>query len=424
MSLEAQETPGQAFKKAKRSLGSYNLDPQSNAEKLDEAWDLINIAVTGDAEKADPEVWILKGQIAYEIANKNYIAISLNPNAEPKSPGIIAEGFEAFKKGLAISEKRYHRRDALKGISDCINLLNVMAITGYQSEDIVMAHKGFLYVVEAHDILVKQEQKSPLEEAGYLDAKFSAAATCGDFADQATCLRYLTELKDANYENPFIYDLLYNAYLESDKDKAVKFLEEGRKKHPDATSLLFTEINHYLMEGRLDQLVDKLKLAIEVEPTNKSLYLTLGNVYDNLFQRGQGDEATEGEADQYFDLALKYYEKALELDPNYTDAVYSMGALYYNRAALYTQELNLLAEDYSREGLRKYDELKKKVDGEFDKALPYFQKAEKLAPNDLNTLVALREIYARKNEIELSTEFKRRLDNVQAGGTNDIPYFK
>jgi tetratricopeptide (TPR) repeat protein len=424
IALQAQETPDRAFKKAKRSLGSYNLDPRSNAEKLAEAWEMIEIALTGTAEKGDPEVWILKGQIAIEKANRDLLAATLNPDFVPENPTVIASGFEAFRQGLQISEKRYHRRDALKGIHDCVSLLNIMAVAGYQQEDMAMAHKGFRYVVEAHEILVADEQKSPLEEGAYLDAKFSAAATCGEWSDPATCLRFLNELKDANYDNPFIYDLLYNAYRESDKDKAVRYLEEGRRKHPDATSLLFTEINHYLQEGKLDQLVDKLKQAIEVEPTNKSLYLTLGNVYDNLFQRGQGDEATAQESAKYFDLAKSYYEKALELDPNYTDAIYSLGALYYNRAALYTQQLNLLADDYSKEGLRKYDELKKKVDGEFDMALPYFQRVEKLAPNDLNALIALREIYARKNEIDMSTEFKKRLDKVQAGGVNESSYFK
>ena len=44
-------------------------------------------------------------------------------------------------------------------------------------------------------------------------------------------------------------------------------------------------------------------------------------------------------------------------------------------------------------------------------------------PNDVNTLIALKEIYARKDQLDLSEEFKKRLDNVQSGGTNPTSYF-
>jgi len=84
----------------------------------------------------------------------------------------------------------------------------------------------------------------------------------------------------------------------------------------------------------------------------------------------------------------------------------------------------VLADDYSKEGLKKYDALKEKVNGEFDKALPYFQKAEKVDPNDLNTLIALKEIYARKNDLELSNEFKNRIDRAQSDDKNPTSYFK
>jgi hypothetical protein len=59
----------------------------------------------------------------------------------------------------------------------------------------------------------------------------------------------------------------------------------------------------------------------------------------------------------------------------------------------------------------------------FDQALPYFQKAESLDPNDTNTLIALNEIYARKED-ELSLEFKKRLDTVRSGGKNASSHFK
>lgn len=419
----AQEDADRAYKKSKRALGSYNLDPMSNAEKLAEAWENIEIALGDATIQQDPESHILRGQIALELANKDLVAKTLDPNAQATYPKIAAEAFASFKKGLAISDKKYHKKDALKGITESINHLNAMAVIGYQLGDNELAHNGFMAVAEAHDLLLKEGENSPLDENGYQDTKFSAAATCGDYSDKAKCNQLLEDLRKANYGNAYIYDLLYNAYIDVDKAKAVTYLDEGRKRFPDEVTLLFTEINHYLKEEKLDELVGKLKLAIEKEPENKSLYLTLGNVYDNLFQRSMNDNKVE-EGGKYFEEALNYYKQAEKLDPNYVDVVYSIGALYYNRAAIYTQELNALADDLSKAGMAKYDAMKVKVDQEFVTALPYFRKAESLNPDDINTLIALREIFARQNKIELSNEFKKRLENVQANGTNSASYFK
>ncbi|MFN4256900.1 MAG: hypothetical protein ACK4Q5_18005, partial [Saprospiraceae bacterium] len=67
--------------------------------------------------------------------------------------------------------------------------------------------------------------------------------------------------------------------------------------------------------------------------------------------------------------------------------------------------------------------MKKEVDMLFDQALPFFQKAEGFDANDMNTLIALKEIYTRRED-DLALEFKKRLDNVQAGNKNATSYFK
>ena len=116
--------------------------------------------------------------------------------------------------------------------------------------------------------------------------------------------------------------------------------------------------------------------------------------------------------------------KAIEIDSKSMDAYYAMGTLYYNKAALLTQEMNAMAEDFSAAGIKKYEAKKKEIMELFDKALPYFQKAEGLDANDVNTLIALKEIYARKED-PLYTEFKTRLENAQsADKKNKASYFK
>ena len=106
---------------------------------------------------------------------------------------------------------------------------------------------------------------------------------------------------------------------------------------------------------------------------------------------------------------------AAEKDPTNFDAVYSQGALYYNKAATYTERINELANDFSAEGTKKYDALKAEMDALFEEALPFFLKAEEMNSKDLNTLIALREINARVNNMEKVTEYKNKIDALQGG---------
>src|SRR5690606_38609536 len=102
-------------------------------------------------------------------------------------------------------------------------------------------------------------------------------------------------------------------------------------------------------------------------------------VYDNLYQQSQpGSE----EAKEYFEKAKINYEKALEVKPGDFTAIYSIGALFYNKAAKVVDEMNELANDLSKEGMKKYDMKKLEMEKLFDQALPYFIEAESMDPND------------------------------------------
>ncbi|MBK7343276.1 MAG: hypothetical protein IPJ06_09405 [Saprospiraceae bacterium] len=49
------EEAARAYKKAKRALGAYNLDQNANADKLDEAIDMIKIATHRMPPAADAD---------------------------------------------------------------------------------------------------------------------------------------------------------------------------------------------------------------------------------------------------------------------------------------------------------------------------------------------------------------------------------
>jgi tetratricopeptide (TPR) repeat protein len=418
-----------AYKKATRALGAFNLDPNNNTAKLQEAVDQITIAVADSEAKAMAKTWQAKGEIYNAIANQTVVGTQLGSDIStlPKVDEPAIQAAEAFMKAKELAEKKYEIKDAMKGLSAAQGNLSNMGIFRFDEQNYSSAFTHFKLVLDAHTLLKENKEDSALDaEDNYNNQLYITGLAALNANQEGEAESYFKELYDIKYDKPAIYEALYKIQAakddsEANQDAAYAYLEEGRKTNPDDVSLLFAEINHFLKNNKLDQLIGKLETAIEKEPDNTSLYSTLGNVYDNLYQT-ELSNGNEEKSNEYFDNALSYYKQALDRDPNYVDAVYSIGALYYNRAASMTQELNTLADDYSKEGLKKYEAVKAKIFAEFDLALPYFQKAESLSPNDLNTLIALKEIYARKDDLPLSNEFKTRIDKVQAGESND-PYF-
>ena len=189
-------------------------------------------------------------------------------------------------------------------------------------------------------------------------------------------------------------------------------MQKGRTLYPDDSNLLFAEINSFLKKGKLNELIDKLKLAVAKEPNNMSIKTTLGNVYDNMCQK-EWEKGDMVKAQEYFNESLKYYQEALDKEPSNVVALYSIGALYYNYAAIVSKEANKLSNDYSSAGTKKYKEKQAEMEAYFDKALPYFEQADKFDNKDVNTLIALKEIYAKKGKFDKSNEIKVRLESLK-----------
>ncbi len=401
------------LKKAKKFLSKYIFDPTENLDKLSKAASLIDGVVQSEDYKLSTKAWTLRGKIYNELAARDEVQLQLNPKNEIKDPKVALKAFNSFIKTYENAVKKYQKKDALKGLRETARYLNSIGYALYGRKDFKSAYENFNAVLKIDDLL-KENDKKPVfsKDEDYLNEVYIAgiAATSANMQDAAkTHFEYLLS---KGYDKPVVYEGLFKYYLEKDPAKAEEYLNKGRAKYPEETSLLFAEINYYLKKGEMDKLIDKLKLAREKEPNNVSIVVTEANIYDNIYQKAL-DSNDVAKADEYFAKAKKTYEEALEMDPKNFIATYSMGALYYNKAASVLKEVNQLADDFSKEGMKKYEAKKKEMDGYFDQALPYFEKARTLNPKDRNTLIALKEIYARKNMMDKSKECKELLDTLQ-----------
>lgn len=397
------------FKTGQKAINKYISDPVANADGLADGLKSLEEAF-GDAEFAgNAKNLIKKGELLNSIADAEMKLVLLDPEAKISNPDVGMKAMEAFKAAMA-DEKQ--QKNALKGLASVQGILNNIAINYFRGDDYANAYKNYAATLELHDMLTTNGKESILTDETINDQKFYTAAT-GYLSDNgAAVMPILEDLYKVGYQDALVYEALYSTKKDSDPEGALAALEAGRKALPDDSQLLFTEINHYLTAGNLDVLITKLEMAKEKEPENTSVVVTMGSVYDQLNQK-EREAGNIEKADEYFGKAKQAYQDVLAIDATNFDAQYSLGALYYNKAASMTAKINELSNDFTPAGTKKYNDLKAEMDGYFQEALPFFEKAESMNPEDANTLVALKEIAARNNDFEKAEAYKKRIEALQ-----------
>jgi hypothetical protein len=412
-------------KKADKARKAFESD-EKQADKAKEALATIEEALKTPEAQALSSAWYSKGKIYLAMAATDFkgaqTAQVLGKKYELKYPAAPMQAFEPLKTAFEKAVKKGEKNDALAGVAEAQGYCNASGSHYYDKQDFVGSFKAFKASLDMHSFLKANKYKSALDkEPEYKNQLFLSAVTAVQGAKEKEATAIFEERIKMKWDTSFDYASLYAIYGETDKAKALKILEEGRAKFPLDNQLMISELNYYIKDGKLEALIEKLKMALDKDPKNVSIAFSLANTYDQLSQK----EADATKKKGYEEEAMKAYNMVLEMDSKNVDAIYSIGAGFYNKAAILTKELQEIGKlPLTKENDRKYAEKEKEVAAMFERALPYFQKAESINPNDQNTLIALREIFARKNDLEKSKEFKKRLETVQGGGKNASSFFK
>ena len=400
-----------SLRKATTALTAYNVDKSNNQDKLDEAKQLIE-SVMNDAEYGSTaKAWQTRGEIYSSYAEQDYTMMALNTEHKPAESSIenAIVAAESFEKALGYAEKKFETKDALDELRTVGDMLNTFANTYIAGQEYAKAYMPLNKVTDINTTLTNNDREF-LNEADLANHLFVTAYTATAAGENDRAMDLFKQLYESGSAEAGVYATYANLLMQNEmQEEGLKVLGEGRAKYPDNSEILFAEINYYITKQDYTTLQAKLSEAIEKEPNNAGLYSALGNVYMNLFTEAyaKGDAKNE----EYFNQSLEYFNKAVEIDPSLMDATYSIGSLYFNKAVELNKKQSALG--MSKEDQKLYGEYGEQMAALFDKALPYFEKAYAANPQDRNTLIALKEIYARKNDFEKSNQFKAELDALK-----------
>jgi tetratricopeptide (TPR) repeat protein len=177
-------------------------------------------------------------------------------------------------------------------------------------------------------------------------------------------------------------------------------MRKGRADEPNNINLAIVEANYFLRTNNSSKALNNLNIAIAARPDDANYYLVRGNIYDNL---ANPKDATGKDLDKPKDyanalnMAEADYKKAIELKPDNFDALYNLGVLYNNQGVVYNKQADDIMDKAQNAAVNaKATEL-------FEKAIPVLENALQVNPTDRNTMIALKQIYAR---LQLSDKLK------------------
>jgi tetratricopeptide (TPR) repeat protein len=191
------------------------------------------------------------------------------------------------------------------------------------------------------------------------------------------------EKKESRREMIF-KNLAQNYSDKGNNEKAMEIIAKGRSEFPSSYSLLIDEANIYYKAGDNVKFKESLEEAIRLNPTEPTLYYNVGVM--NMDQKN-------------IDEAIKNFEKAIELKPDYADAYNNIGAAIIEKAGPIIEEMNKSLADF-----KKYDKLQAQQFDIYRKALPYYEKAYELNGKSINIVQTLMGLY---ENLELTDKLEK-----------------
>ncbi len=349
-----------------------NGDLESAETRLNDAFE--------NAKSADwPKTYI----VAADLANAQYKA--------KKDPALIQKAFDYYMKALELDKEQNNRfeKEIKVALTFFTNELTNAGIEAFNSEKFADAANIFEKVLVINNLPMFAADSQGVDTA----IIYNTALAAYNAKDWEKAAKYLKNSISLNYGGGDAVLLLDQVYANSNDSALMAInLQEGFTKYPEDDRILTQLINYYLETRQNDRALEYLDQAIEKDPTNATFYYARGVLNDQS---------------KNYEKAIADYKKAAELNPDYFDALYNLGVIYFNQGV---EQMNV-AND--KTDFKEFEKEKSKADALFKQSLPYMERANEIKPEDTGVLESLKGLYYRFEMNDKYDEVKAKLDSIQ-----------
>ena len=363
----------------KEVVSAYNANKDGDYRA---ASTYIEQAILIDKANTKDKTWRYRGEI--------YLNISRDTSLTIEYPNALRTSMESYLKAKELDLKERYEDEIKLGLAQVQIGANGKGITYYNTTTFDLAASSFDLAAEVARTFEIVDTMAVYN-----------AALCYEKADMTDmAIERYQDCADIQYQVPNVFLFISTLYRNSDNDEeALKVLQEARVSYPREQSLIIEELNIYLTNKDFERAKANLELAAEQDPTNEILWFSLGSVFDNL---GNYDEA------------ILAYQKAIGVNPEYFDANYNLGALYFNKAVLGINDANEMWKPrMTRTEAANQKKLEEDSKSMFVTARPYLESAFQVDPTDLETIRSLKDIYARTGQDDKFIQMNNLLKGAQ-----------
>ena len=339
-------------------------------EKLEQAAEAIDAASVHKQTIGKDKTWYYRGLVYHKIHEDSALRV--------KFPDCLKTAYNSFAKALEVDPESSFKKDIQMRMPAVLNRMFQEGVDHYNNKNFEAALGSFEQVLELNE----------MDTLAIVNAGFSADRA----GNTAKAKSYLTRLVEMKYSDAKVYLFLSKIHkTEGDSSGGLAIIQQARAMFPDDNNLVIEELNYFLAAGQHQEALVPLNAAIEKDISNPSLFFARGNIYDKI-----GDT----------DKAKSDYLKAIELKADYFDAYYNLGAMFFNQGADMFNKANNIPPTKQKA----YEAARKEADEKFMEAMPYLEKAFELNPEDLSTLVSLKQLYVRVGETVKYEKIKALLE--------------
>lgn len=168
--------------------------------------------------------------------------------------------------------------------------------------------------------------------------------------------------------------------------KAIAILEEGRAIYPNDSQILNVLSNSYVAANKLETAIEAFKAGVEQEPDNKYYHYNYGVLLLNI--------------SDYKEASYQFLA-ALNIDPDYQNALYNLGVTYVRWGTALIKEAEERGE-MSEEGKNKYN-----------LAVPYLEKIVELNSKDIAVWELLGRVYTILGMLDKANDAYNKVDELR-----------